>query len=104
MQHIPGSEEIARSEHLGPLSGTGDNIDAKRVGMYVWDSASSAWTRFTGGGSTPFAWDALTYTASSSTVDTYKYYVGGTSGTLVSTLTVTYTDSSHATLVSVVRT
>jgi hypothetical protein len=49
-------------------------------------------------------YDSVTYTATSGTVDTYKYYTGGTGGTLQATVTITYTDSSHATLVSAVRT
>lgn len=55
-------------------------------------------------GLVPKVYDALTYTPTSATVDTYKYYVGGTAGTLVATLTVTYTTSTHNTLVSAVRT
>jgi hypothetical protein len=50
------------------------------------------------------AYDSLTYTATSSSVDTYKYYAGGTGGTLVATVTITYTDSTHSTLTSAVRT
>lgn len=52
----------------------------------------------------PKVFDALTYTATSGTVDTYLYYTGGTGGSLVATLTVTFTASDHLTLVSVVRT
>jgi len=55
-------------------------------------------------GMVPIVYDAITYTATSGTVDTYQYYTGGTGGTLVATLTVTYTDSTHNTLVSSVRT
>lgn len=55
-------------------------------------------------GMVPVVYDAITYTATSGTVDTYKYYVGGTGGTQVATLTVTYTDTTHSTLVSSVRT
>lgn len=50
------------------------------------------------------AYDSVTYTATSSTVDTYKYYAGGTGGTLKATVTITFTDSGHGTLVSAVRT
>jgi hypothetical protein len=49
------------------------------------------------------AYDSLTYTATSGTVDTYQYYAGGTGGTVVATVTITYTDSTHAVLVSAVR-
>lgn len=57
-----------------------------------------------GTGLVPKVYDALTYTATSGTVDTYKYYTSGTGGTLVATLTVTFTAADHATLTSVVRT
>ena len=52
----------------------------------------------------PAGSDSLSYTATSSTVDTYKYYNGGLSGTLLGTVTVTWTTSGHTVLVSVVRT
>lgn len=52
----------------------------------------------------PVVYDAVIYTATSSTVDTYEYYTGGTGGTLQATVTVTWTDSSKNVLVSVVRT
>lgn len=55
-------------------------------------------------GLVPKVYDALTYTATSATVDTYAYYTGGTGGSLVATLTVTFTAADHATLTSVVRT
>lgn len=50
------------------------------------------------------SYDTITYTATSGTVDTYIYKTGGASGTTTATVTVTYTDSGHGTLVSVVRT
>lgn len=52
----------------------------------------------------PKVFDALTYTATSGTVDTYNYFTGGIVGSLVATLTVTFTASDHLTLVSAVRT
>lgn len=39
MPNLPGQEEIARNEHIGPGL-TGDNIDAKRVASYVWNGTS----------------------------------------------------------------
>lgn len=50
------------------------------------------------------SYDSITYTPTSGTVDTYTYKSGGTGGTTTATVTVTFTDSTHATLVSVVRT
>ena len=49
-------------------------------------------------------YDSIVYTATSAAVDTYTYKTGGASGTTTATVTVTYTDSTHAALVSVVRT
>lgn len=49
-------------------------------------------------------YDTILYTATSATVDTYTFKTGGTGGTTTATVTVTYTDGTHATLVSVVRT
>lgn len=94
--------EIANREHIAPTK-TGDNIAAKRVASYSWNGFSWERTAPTGG-LVPVAYDAITYTATSTSVDTYNYYTGGTGGTLVATLTITYIDSSHNTLVSVVRT
>lgn len=79
----------------------------------AWDGASSSPTIMSvlkaifsrgvpGLANKPF--DAFTYTATSATIDTYRYYTGGTGGTLQFTITVTWTDSTHATLSSVVRT
>jgi hypothetical protein len=47
--------------------------------------------------------DTIEY-SSGATTDTYTYKTGGLSGTLVSTVTITYTDNTKATLQSVVRT
>lgn len=52
----------------------------------------------------PKVYDALSYTNTSSTIDTYRYYQGGTSGTLVATLTITYTDTTKAVISTVART
>lgn len=35
---------VAESEHIGP-NWTGDNIDAKKVVSYTWDTATSNWVR-----------------------------------------------------------
>lgn len=55
-------------------------------------------------GLVPLVYDAIVYTDTSSTIDTYNYYTGGTGGTLEGTITVTWTDSSKNVLVSAVRT
>lgn len=55
-------------------------------------------------GQNQVAYDWIGYTATSATVDTFVYKIGGSGGTTTATVTVTYTDSTHATLVSVART
>lgn len=48
-------------------------------------------------------YDYLTLTQASTT-DTYNFYVGGSGGTLVNTLVITYTDSTKATIANVAKT
>ena len=57
----------------------------------------------TGEGIVPYPFNAIQYVNTSGTVDTYKYYQNGLSGTLVATITITYTDSTKSVLSSVVR-
>jgi hypothetical protein len=52
----------------------------------------------------PEAYDAILKTNTSATVETFTYYLGGLAGSLIATVTVTYTDSTKDDLVSVVRT
>lgn len=47
--------------------------------------------------------DAITGEKTSSTIETYRYYQGGTSGTLVATVIITYTDTTKSFVQSVVR-
>jgi hypothetical protein len=97
-------QEIANREHLAPGK-TGDNIAAKRVASYIWNGSN--WQRMSQpqtGGLVGVAYDAVQYTNTSTTVDTYTYYTGGLTGTLVATVTITYTDSTKVTPQSIVRT
>lgn len=48
--------------------------------------------------------DAIDVGYPSATVETYEYYTGGLAGTLVATITVTYTDATKELIQSVVRT
>ena len=41
-----GEGELQRAEHISPRK-TGDNIAAKRVATYVWNSTTSEWERMT---------------------------------------------------------
>jgi hypothetical protein len=49
------------------------------------------------------SYDSVVYTNTSTTVDTYQYYAGGTSGTLRATVTITYTDTTKSQVSTVVR-
>ena len=42
--------KITKAEHIGP-DDTGDNIEAKRVANYVWDTTTSTWKRASDAGS-----------------------------------------------------
>lgn len=68
------------------------------------DTITNPVTTLEGTGLVPKVYDALTYTNTSATVDTYKYYQSGTGGTLIATLTIIWTDSTKTILTSVVRT
>lgn len=52
----------------------------------------------------PYSYDSISYTNTSTTVDTYKYFRGGLAGTLVATVTITYTDTTKSQISTVVRT
>lgn len=90
---------ITKAEHIGP-DDTGDNIEAKRVANYNWDGTN--WQR------SPQAFINASYdyvsNSSTSTSDTFTFKTGGSSGTVVATVAVVYTDSSKATISSVTRT
>jgi len=48
-----GEGELQRAEHISPRK-TGDNISAKRVATYVWNSTTSEWERMTQPGGTEY--------------------------------------------------
>jgi hypothetical protein len=96
-----GITEIENQEHISPQK-TGDNIAAKRVAPYVWDPMSSDWQR-SPAPYVPYSYDyvAITY---NTTTDVYKFYQGGSGGTLVATVTLAYSNSTKSQLNSVTRT
>jgi hypothetical protein len=79
---------------------TGDNVDGLAVLPYYFDGTN--WQR-QGAGLVPSSYDYLSYT-SNTTTDVYEYYQGGSGGTLIATITVTWTDSTKTVLSSVART
>jgi len=95
-----GHQEIANREHIAPKK-TGDNIAAKRVAGYAFDGAN--WQRVPTG-YIPSAYDYVGIDTSPSTSDVYTFYQGGSGGTLVSTVTLAYSDSTKGNLTSVART
>lgn len=92
-------QEIANREHVGPTK-TGDNIPAKRVVSYGFDGTN--WQRMP----LRFVKNTFDYVSltQSSTTDTYTFYQGGSGGTLVNTVTITYTGSDKGTLSNVALT
>lgn len=93
---------ITNAEHIGPQD-TGDNIEAKRVANYGFDGAE--WGRMTPVSSLltkPF--DTIQITSYNANNDplVVVYRLGGASGTIQHTLTITYDGSNNIT--EVVRT
>jgi hypothetical protein len=89
---------ITKAEHIGP-NDTGDNIEAKRVANYYWDGSN--WQRI-GAGLVPSSYDYIAlsdYTGANPGTVTYKQ--GGSGGTTVATLTITYSGDN---ITSVTRT
>lgn len=81
-----------------------------KVKMLAYDVSSMTWVAqdTTGAGIqtnslVPYAYDYIGVTTNS-TSDVFAYKSGGAAGTLVATVTVSYTDSTKNTLLSVVRT
>lgn len=95
---------VAKAEHIGP-DDTGDNIEAKRVAMYGADT-TGAWSRMssTFGKLVPEKYDYIGFNLAGSTTNVYTYKTGGSGGTTVATVTVTYSDSTKGTISSVART
>lgn len=103
---------------VADASVTGDNsgsLSAKLRGLSkifadVWDSVnhwlkvSVQGTVATTDGLSISAYDYIGYTNTSSLIDTYVYKTGGSGGTTVATLTITYTDTTKAQPSTVVKT
>lgn len=67
---------IVGAEHIGPEA-TGDNIEAKRVAVYYWDSDTLTWERGiqSSGGSSSLAKASDAYGIQAISEDaTYKYF------------------------------
>jgi hypothetical protein len=89
--------------HHPVIGGVADDGSGDIIGALINVKTGELYTTGAGGLDVP-TYDAMTYTATSPTVGTYLYYVGGTGGNLVATVTITYTDATQTVLVSIVRT
>lgn len=96
-------KQTAEAEHIGP-DYTGDNISAKKTAGYVWNG--TGWQRDTGAPTNALVKETYDYIslAQASTTDTWTYKSGGSGGTTVATVTITYTDSTKATISNVAKT
>ena len=83
-----------------PSVGQTDNLEhtdenhAKKVNAYVWNSGSGVWERQAKDLTPGTDFDYIDIQQTSSTVETYVYKQGGSGGSIVQTIVVTYTDSS----------
>jgi hypothetical protein len=84
--------KAAQAEHIGPTD-TGDNIEAKRVASYAWDGSN--WQRM-GLQITPLKdFDYFSVTSSGTNQDTIVYKLGGSGGSTVLTMNVTYASGAE---------
>ena len=98
----PGIEELTRSEHLGSMTASGDNVDLKKVGVYQFGTNGN-WAR------QPLnlidsAYDYIGFSNpdANGNYQTLVFNDGGVSGTLVRTLTLGFDVNSN--IISVART
>jgi Tfp pilus assembly protein PilW len=105
----PLTGRIPRDQNRTPVMGGVSSSDGKTVlpveinpstGRVLVDSIASGG----GTGLVPFSYDYIAYTNTSSTVDTYVYKTGGSGGTTVATITITYTDTTKTQISTVART
>lgn len=96
-------KQTAEAEHIGPEY-TGDNISAKRSAGYRWNG--TAWEREDGAPTNALVRERYDYISltQNSTQDIWTYKNGGSGGTTVATVTITYTDATKATIDDVAKT
>lgn len=96
---------LDNSEHIGPDT-TGDNIHAKKVVTYSWNSSTNEWERQSNRLSiknylVEEDYDYVVADPDFSQPTTLTYKLGGSSGTTVATITFTYSGSN---IVSITKT
>lgn len=79
-------------------------LDSSQTLKGAYDDDNSAFRVETLNAMIPSAYDAVSVTYPSATQEVYLFKTGGLSGTLVSTVTVNYTDATKANLLNSVRT
>lgn len=99
MADLAGVPEITRAEHLGPSS-TGDNVDAKKVANYAF-GADGNWGRVPLNlADKPYDYIGLTNPDVNDNYQTIKFYQGGSGGSVVRTLALTFDSSSNITSIT----
>jgi hypothetical protein len=89
-----------RNEALAPMYGNAEGQAGQGLAVDRYGRLLVA-----GGGSAGLpTWDYMDGTETSATVETYEYYQGGSGGTLVATVVVTYSDAGKGFITSIERT
>lgn len=79
-------------------------LDQGQIFQDIHDDSNDAINvKLIGGTFVSEKYDALSKENTSATVETFRYYFGGLSGTLVATVVVTYVDATKDDIVSVER-
>lgn len=87
-----------------PFLANASKLDANQVLKGAFDDNSFTLKTQLISNFTPALYDSVQVTYTSATIETYTFFTGGLAGTLVGTLTLTYTDSTKANLSTAVRT
>lgn len=89
--------EITQEEHL-----TEGSFNAKKAASYVWDASAGSWGRLAKSLTPGTDYDYIDVQQTSATVDTYVFKDGGSGGTTVQTITITFTSSAKTDIDTVV--
>lgn len=96
--HIKDSEQAVLNKSFDP------SYEVLATEQLVYNSTGSGTLERLASPLVNVAYDSITITYPSDTTEEYCFRQGGAGGTIKSTLTLTYTDSTKANLSSVVRT
>lgn len=87
------STSLDRDEHISKGA-----VGAKKVVLYTYDSGSDTLNPLTTNLTPNVDFDYIDIQQTSSTVETYVFKIGGSGGTTVQTIVVTYTSSAKTDL------